>query len=431
MLFEKIFVCGFPKSGTMSLQKAFTESGINSAHWHIDSGYVGQLMYDGHNKFDDPWHFLESYKAITQADVCLPHIDINFWPNLDFDIIKKLENLYPDCLFLLNYRKPEDIINSIKNWGNLYARINQADIIGLTSGHRTEEDLLRWMENHFTNLREYFKNKHNFLELDISNSKANAILGRKLGIEIKWWGVTNKSNPSLLEPIKPSSFMQKDTIWQASKHNAKLRGKFLYYGNLGTHERQYKNENFIGLALSALHDREISHNAYDKIPVPDSSVEKIQSQDVFERLDVKAIPNILNDIYQVLVPNGIFRLSLPDYRSPLLRKRSIYDEFGNPIGDLMMGAKVKYDHKSSGRQVLFTEDGNSHLWFPTYESVLELIVKSDIRKCQKIKFYHYFANDREWTVESFPENEMHVCRAPPYDMRANGMPISIIVDFIK
>lgn len=46
----------------------------------------------------------------------------------------------------------------------------------------------------------------------------------------------------------------------------------------------------------------------------DNSVDIYQSEDVFEHIEYQTIPSIFNEIYRVLKPNGLFRLSMPDYR---------------------------------------------------------------------------------------------------------------------
>lgn len=208
-------------------------------------------------------------------------------------------------------------------------------------------------------------------------------------------------------------------------------GKNLYFGNIYPHERQYTVGNFVGLAINPKFDRDIGHNAYRRLPIDDGSVAKVQAQDVFEHLEFDKIPAILDEIYRVLAPNGVFRLSVPDYRSPVLKVRSAYDEHGNVIADLMMGGRVRYDAVSRQRKVEFSPGGESHLWFPTYEKINQMISRSAIGRCGTIKFYHCFLPNGSAVCEPFPENDMPVMRAPPSDMRANGQPVSIIVDFIK
>jgi SAM-dependent methyltransferase len=210
-----------------------------------------------------------------------------------------------------------------------------------------------------------------------------------------------------------------------------LVGKDLYFGNLLTNERQFEVGNFVGLALVVRGPKDIAHDAYDPLPVGTASVKKIQSQDVFEHLEYDRIPAILDEIFRVLEPGGIFRLSMPDYRSPLLKARSVFDECGRVIADLMMDTEVRYDLNTRARVANFKSDGSSHLWFPTYDQINTLIMRSEIRKCSRIDHHHYWSTDQEYVCKPFPDKGMPVFRAPPWDMRANGGPISIITDFIK
>lgn len=212
---------------------------------------------------------------------------------------------------------------------------------------------------------------------------------------------------------------------------ADLSGRYLYFGNLCTHERQFQSEKWYGLALQPTHDREVQHDARQPLPVPADSVQKIQSQDVFEHIDYELLPPILSDIYRALAPGGVFRLSLPDYHSPFLRKRCVFDEDGRVIADLRMGGSVVYDRKAKQRRVEFAPNGNAHVWFPTFELVQRLVERSRLKECREIRYYQYFRTRSEFVADPIPEDEMFVMRAVPQDMRAGGKPISIVVDFIK
>ncbi len=205
---------------------------------------------------------------------------------------------------------------------------------------------------------------------------------------------------------------------------------YLYFGSLGQHERQFQIPNFIGLALAPAHDREIKHDLAGPLPYPDNSIAKIQAQDVLEHLAFEKVPFVLDEIYRVLKPGGIFRLSVPDYRSPVQKRRSLYDARGRVIGDLMMGASSYFDPATGDAKVRFSQDGEAHLWFPRYEMVTHLVLKSEIRKA-RIHFYQAFFDDHTYLCEPVPENEMFVQRAAPHDRRAGGAPTSIIADFVK
>jgi SAM-dependent methyltransferase len=206
--------------------------------------------------------------------------------------------------------------------------------------------------------------------------------------------------------------------------------QYLYFGSLGLHERQYQIPNFIGLALQPAHDREIQHSFADPLPFADGSIAKIQAQDVLEHVPFEKVPAILDEIYRVLRPGGVFRLSVPDYRSPVHKRRSIYDARGRVIGDLLMGATSYLDRATGDARVRFSEDGDAHLWFPRYELITHLVLKSEIRKAA-IHFYQFFLDDHSYLCEPVPENEMFVQRAAPHDRRAGGAPISIVADFVR
>lgn len=205
---------------------------------------------------------------------------------------------------------------------------------------------------------------------------------------------------------------------------------YLYFGSLGPHERQYQVPNFIGLALEPRHDREIRHDLAASLPYGDNSIAKIQAQDVLEHLAFERVPFVLDEIYRVLRPDGVFRLSVPDYRSPVHRRRSVYDWRGRVTGDLLMGAEPYFDAATGDARIRFAGGGEAHLWFPRYELVTHLVLRSEIRK-SRITFYQGFLDDHTFLAEPFPENEMHVQRALPHDRRAGGQPISIAADFVK
>lgn len=206
--------------------------------------------------------------------------------------------------------------------------------------------------------------------------------------------------------------------------------RYLYFGSLGPHEPQYRIPNFIGLALEPAHDREMRHDALEPLPFADGSVPKIQSQDVFEHLPFDRLPFVLDEVWRVLAPGGTFRLSVPDYRSPVHKRRSVYDARGRVIGDLLMGAMPYFDGATGDARVQFAEGGESHVWFPRYELLTHLILKSEIRKAA-ITFYQGFLDDHHFLAEPVPDDEMPVIRALPHDRRAGGQPISIVADFVK
>lgn len=186
----KLFAIGFPKSGTTTLTVALRASGLRTVHWRDeDRIFVGAKIYDGLFTSGDPFAGLSDYDAITQADVCIPDSNINFWPNLDFAVLRAIRRMHPTCLLLLNYRRPEAICDSMMRWPEMQERFTESEIPGLpmrAGGSR--EHLMMWIENHFDACRHFFRDDPYFLEIDIESDDAPVKLGKALGMSIKDWG---------------------------------------------------------------------------------------------------------------------------------------------------------------------------------------------------------------------------------------------------
>jgi predicted SAM-dependent methyltransferase len=202
---------------------------------------------------------------------------------------------------------------------------------------------------------------------------------------------------------------------------------YLYFGNLSVDSVQYRSGKFYGLALNPMNNKEIKHNACEKLPLEDNSVEGLQSEDCFEHIDYEKVLDIINEAYRVLKPGKTFRLSLPDYNCPLLKHRSVYDCYGNWLCDLAVGGSVSADYNSSVK-VEFKAGGDSHLWASTYDNVCSLVEKS---KFNKINWLQCYFDKELWHCENFDQSIMPVKRTPPTDMRNNGKPVSIVVDLVK
>jgi hypothetical protein len=143
-----------------------------------------RALYSG----KDPFALLPGIDAVTQADVCIPSLNVNLWPNLDFAMLSAVRRAHPKCLLLLNYRDPGAIADSIIKWEDLQQRLTVSDVPGLprTVGAKRGE-LIIWIENHFDACRRFFANDEYFLEIDIESPDVPKRLGEALGIEIVGW----------------------------------------------------------------------------------------------------------------------------------------------------------------------------------------------------------------------------------------------------
>jgi hypothetical protein len=195
-----VFVIGFPKSGTRTLHLAFRAAKLRSAHWVAREGFCGQVMYRAFREGRNPMEDLRRYHCIAQADVCLPGQsrhgeELNFWPQLDFEMLDAIERANPEIKFILNRRDPAALIGSIDRWGGLRKRIVDSDIVGLPPGKgHTDAELLDWIEGHYRRCAERFDGKPNFLDFEIGDPDAQTKVGDFIGVDLPWWGVAN-SNP--------------------------------------------------------------------------------------------------------------------------------------------------------------------------------------------------------------------------------------------
>lgn len=188
----KLFVIGFPKSGTTTLNKALDASGMSTLHWRQGEKFLGKMIYDAYMAGEDPLRDFADIDCITQADVCLPRHKLNYWPNLDFQIIAAIRRYHPDCLLALNYRDPVKVVSSMNRWLDMRKRFVASDIPGLPKGFGAKDsELLTWIEGHYDACRRLLGSDPNFFEYDIEDPKAPQILSERLGIELAWWGKAN------------------------------------------------------------------------------------------------------------------------------------------------------------------------------------------------------------------------------------------------
>lgn len=206
------------------------------------------------------------------------------------------------------------------------------------------------------------------------------------------------------------------------KNNKKI---YLY---AGTYIKPTINTNntlpFVGLQLEPSNEHNIQHNVLNKMDLYDNSVDIYQSEDVFEHIEYDRLDNVINEIYRVLKPGGLFRLSVPDYRCDVLYNRSEKNENNEIIFD--SGGGGNYDYHS--KKVI----NGGHVWFPKYELVKSLLDKTKFEK-EKINFLHYYDENNNSVTKIIDYNLCNVGRTPDNDLRVKNpyRVISIVVDCYK
>ena len=192
----------------------------------------------------------------------------------------------------------------------------------------------------------------------------------------------------------------------------------LYAGRLSRALPQYRSH--IGMTPFFPSSRNILFDVTNKMPIHDNSVDYYQSEDVFEHIEYEKLPAIFDEIFRVLKPGGLFRLSLPDYRCDIYAGRSVKDEQG----------RLLFDPGGGGEFSNGAVSGGGHLWFPVYESVKQLFDNSRFADQGKVDFRHYTAADGRHVLKPIDFSLGYVRRVPGNDPRVadRPRPISIVVD---
>lgn len=179
-------------------------------------------------------------------------------------------------------------------------------------------------------------------------------------------------------------------------------------------------EKFVGLSLTQANSQHIKHDVTKRLPIRDSCVDIYQSEDVFEHIDPEDLTAVINEVYRVLKPGGIFRLSLPDYQCDIFRNRTLKDKDGNFLFDPGGGGDFKDGKVING----------GHVWFPEYQQVRKILESTPFKE---IRFYHYYNENGEAITNTIDYSVGHVMRTPDHDERAREpyRPMSIVVDCVK
>ena len=201
-----------------------------------------------------------------------------------------------------------------------------------------------------------------------------------------------------------------------------LNNIYLYAGDMPINRRN--NKPFIGLSLTNSNQFHIKHDVTKNMDLNNDTVDIYQSEDVFEHIVYETIPYIFNEIYRVLKPNGLFRLSLPDYSCDILYKRSFKDKDENIYHD--PGGGGHYDYLN--RKVI----GGGHVWFPKYEAVLKLFEQSEF-DMRNVNFLQYYNEHNNPIINPIDYNNGYISRTPDHDKRVQNphRPMSIVVDSYK
>ena len=98
----------------------------------------------------------------------------------------------------------------------------------------------------------------------------------------------------------------------------------------------------------------IKHRLLDVYDLNNNSVDIYQCEDILHYIHPNFILNYVNEIYRILKPGGLLRISVPDYESLKNINRCLRDDDGNILFDPDGGGSFK-----EGKVI------NGVIWFPT------------------------------------------------------------------
>lgn len=195
-----------------------------------------------------------------------------------------------------------------------------------------------------------------------------------------------------------------------------LNAKRLYAGKLRRGLPQYRTH--IGMTPYEPSARNIAHDVTKAIPLFEK-VEVYQSEDVFEHIPYKYMPKVFDHVYDALVPGGLFRLSVPDYRCDIYCNRCKRE-----------GGHIVFDPGGGGNFIEGKVVGGGHLWFPLYENIVSLIEQS---KFDIYSILEGYAPNGDRIMEPVDYSIGYIQRTSTHDARVRNdpRPVSIIVDIVK
>lgn len=193
----------------------------------------------------------------------------------------------------------------------------------------------------------------------------------------------------------------------------------LYAGDIPD-EEVYSDSNIVGLSISKGDSRHIYHNILEPYPLNDDMIDTYTAEDVFEHLPYHDLVNVINEIYRVLKPGGLFRLAVPDYRNDIMIQQSLRNNNGEILYDPNGGGSYCNGHITNG----------GHLWFPTFEKVFSLFEKSNF---EKYNFLHYFDGNGNSITHPIDYRKGYISRTPDHFDRVKNpyRALSIVVDAYK
>jgi len=161
---------------------------------------------------------------------------------------------------------------------------------------------------------------------------------------------------------------------------------YLNLGGKGDCHTKRGYEHYISVDLQGEGEWMIRHDLTKPIPLPDSCVDRIHTEDSLHYLEQVDAEKLLRECHRILKPGGFLRIGLPDYLNPK----------DQPC--LQKGTDPRHPR---------------HLWLPHHKLLHEILQRSPF---ERFEFYHY------WDGDTFVKKEIDyssgmIRRTPDNDER--------------
>lgn len=133
----------------------------------------------------------------------------------------------------------------------------------------------------------------------------------------------------------------------------------------------------------------VKHDLTKPIPLPDSSVARIHTEDFLEHINVEQIKTLLAECFRLLRPGGMMRIGVPDYNNP--KDYPYLKKGGDPRNP-------------------------QHITLTNYELIKNIIEESLFRRYE---FYHYWYNGK-FVYEDIDYSLGMIKRTPDNDPRVRA-----------
>ena len=187
---SKVFFIGYNKTATYSLHKLFSHSGYKSCHANYARKVIALTMKE---------NFESNKPLLTNLEGPSCYLDIVYCDHSTYveanQYFKTLDEQYPNSYFVLQTRNVDEWIKSRMNHMPKKPFSERAmSALNL----KNEEDLINYWkdlrENHYKEVRNYFKNNNRYVEFDIDNDDISKLIRhvrKDFTLKEKHWGRHN------------------------------------------------------------------------------------------------------------------------------------------------------------------------------------------------------------------------------------------------